>query len=366
MAEPAAKKIRTEGSPPNGGSATTIVSTPVSTPAIPSTPTPIALSDLEWSPEGDRAGRFPTKKVVGILESPLRGGMFVNHQLPCGLSRSTTLSFCFTYEGKNFGLTAGHLADVGDTICAFVSGVPNDAQFYEHARIGEVVSKSLTTDSLVFEIDEGVDVEPLKLAKKSGLGDNEIVLPVPGEYTPPLNGKVLIGYGAQRRGAHGIVRTPNLGVQIGEYAYAGDIGIASEDVSKGLTDPGDCGTIFVDQSSHLYYFHQALVTREQGILKESFGVPLAKILACHTQLGGTVDQVRTGQATRQDSPLPLQPFKHGDSADKPGESVRYDMKEDFKTRVVEYPAKKAAAPAVSRSDIATSSNITLVAYPKTK
>lgn len=101
-------------------------------------------------------GRFPTKKVVGTIDSPLRGGMFVNFQLPRGRSRSTTLSFFFTYEGKHFGLTAGHLADVGDTICAFVSGFPNDALFYEHARIGVVVSKSLTTDSLVFEIDEGL------------------------------------------------------------------------------------------------------------------------------------------------------------------------------------------------------------------
>mmetsp|Transcript_20119 Transcript_20119/g.37614 ORF Transcript_20119/g.37614 Transcript_20119/m.37614 type:complete len:131 (-) Transcript_20119:1404-1796(-) len=76
----------------------------------------------------------------------------------------------------------------------------DDAESYEMIEIGEVVSKNVETDSLIFEITNPYmigKVDPLKLLPLSGLADHALRLPEPSAnpLPPPKNTKNVL-YGA--------------------------------------------------------------------------------------------------------------------------------------------------------------------------
>jgi hypothetical protein len=83
---------------------------------------------------------------------------------------------------------------------------------YELSEIGTVVLVSTKTDSLVFSINDTTQVDLYQLVAPSGLA-GKLKLPKPNANpTPAQLDTILVGYGAQRRGAFGKVYTPSLTV----------------------------------------------------------------------------------------------------------------------------------------------------------
>ena len=256
-----------------------------------------------------RRGRVK-KKIRGFSDGPLRGGEFVaNVNKNFG-----TLSFCFAKmesddSGKEVipwcGVTAGHLAEKGDSI--YVSTGAMDAQGNPVlCNAGQVVSKSAATDSLIFSIknDDRIKVMEMLLAENSGLGDDAFNLP--DDEGILENGALLIGFGAQRRGAVGKVSTPCLANR-GTSALAGDIGITDRDGTSRLTDDGDCGAIFICENGNGWYMHHVLRTYVNGRY-ESFGFPLKSIFKAHSLLGGA-DEAATTRESHQSNPGKIDYFE---------------------------------------------------------
>ena len=251
-----------------------------------------------WSPESFRLNRRD-KKVTSLQDSNLRGGNFV---LDCD-GRATTLSFAFEKDGALYGLTAGHLADVGDSIFVFLlsSMTPNDfdnGESYEIMEVGEVISKNVETDSLIFEITHPYmngKVDPLKLLPGFGLADRALRLPVPdANPVPPLMGTKVVLYDAMRRGEAGSVAIPR-NQSAGTVSKKGDIGISSveNDGSRPLTSDGDCGTLYVTEDGLGLAMHHCLRGNEAPYV--SLGIPLASILARHSLFGGEPEVVAESQ-----------------------------------------------------------------------
>ena len=248
----------------------------------------------KWST--GREERFPTKKIEfppGEDQPILRGGDFVLNEMGCAAS----ISFCFMYQGERYGLTVGHLANMGESVFCFAETnkqpkpLPKDSdeepgEIHLMYELGPVVSKSIATDSLVFKITSAfvATAESYTLSLKSGL-DRPLNLPDPAQDPPrPLAGDALVGFGAQRRGAHGFVRSPSETTNK-LYSKIGNIGfVHSDGDDKTATDPGDCGTIFVGLDTVPFCFHHCADTEPPYI---SYGFPLAQVMASHTQLGGT-------------------------------------------------------------------------------
>lgn len=256
----------------------------------------IAAIEKLWTP--NRSERIVTreKKVRSAAAGPLQGGDWILNEN----GDAATLSFCFEYQDQYYGLSVGHLADIGESIFCFAEDemedhpVPDGDVFrgksYPMWEIGTVVSKSLATDSLVFEINFNVSVEiaePKTLAAASGL-DRPMDLPDPTVNTPrPEKKSLLIGFGAQRRGAVGKVAIPSLKMN-GQYSRPGNIAlIHRDDPQIQITDAGDCGTIFVGLDGTPFYFHHCA---NEHFPKYSYGFPLAQVMSCHTELGGTAEQ----------------------------------------------------------------------------
>lgn len=249
------------------------------------------------------------KKVRSAAAGPVQGGDWILNEK----GDAATLSFCFEYENQYYGLSVGHLADIGESIFCFAEDEMEDHPVREGAggfrgksypmwEIGTVVSKSLATDSLVFEIDYNVSVEiaePKTLAAASGL-DSPIDLPDPTANTPrPEKKSLMIGFGAQRRGAVGKVAIPSLKTN-GQYSRVGNIAlIHRDDPNVQITDAGDCGTIFVGPDGNPCYFHHSA---NENAPKYSYGFPLAQVMSCHTELGGTGEQQQQEQTRQLSSP----------------------------------------------------------------
>jgi hypothetical protein len=220
--------------------------------ATPTTPQKINVQETQqlWTPNRNQRFQHGDQKDRSQNDGPFRGGDFVLD----GNGKATTLSFCFEHEEDIFGLTVGHLASgVGDSIFIFSesdpipdptrAGEPHSMSYYMF-KVGVVVSVSPETDSLVFSIGDHINVECLKLAPGAGIGVKDLVLPVPNnQSTPPPLATDLVGFGAQRRGAHGKVVSSSE-TEDGMYSRIGTIGIASADGE--LTDGGDCGTLFLN------------------------------------------------------------------------------------------------------------------------
>lgn len=251
-----------------------------------------------WSPQ--RASRVGIK-VRSLQDGNLCGGDFV---LDTDGS-ACTISFLFEKDGKVCGLTAGHLADVGDNLEIFAESQADEEGNYPTIDIGQVVSKDVQTDSLIFQIHHPhvlQRVDLLMVSPKSGLS-SILRLPEPdANPTPPQEGTEVVVYGAKRRGANGVVVIGSSEFK-GKISKKGDIGISSnadsgESVSYGntsLTDGGDCGALYlVTTSGSPIAMHHCLQNPqdEGGKITDktkgyiSFGIPLAKILSKHTLLGG--------------------------------------------------------------------------------
>jgi hypothetical protein len=260
----------------------------------------VASTESVFTPA--RKGRVK-KRIRGLSDGPLRGGEFV-----ANVDKNfCTLSFCFAKtesddSGKEvttwYGVTAGHLAEKGDSIYV-CTGVLNAQGNPILCKAGQVVSKSAATDSLIFSIkkDDRIEVMDMLLAENSGLRNDAFNLPDEGGILE--NGVLLIGFGAQRRGAVGKVSTPCLAHK-GTSALAGDIGITDRDGTSQLTDDGDCGAIFICESGDGWYMHHVLRTYGDG-RNESFGVPLKSIFKAHSLLGGA-DEAATTKESHQSSP----------------------------------------------------------------
>jgi hypothetical protein len=251
----------------------------------------------KWSP--DRVNAL----VTSLEDGNIRGGYWVLNQNGEG----ATIAFCFkNSDGGIFGLTVGHLfQSVGDSVFVFLHKHPTpapvhgyvrscaawDEMDYEMIEVGEVVSLDTETDSAVFEIARiNGRVDLLKLLPRSGLGDHDLALPRPClNPLPPVKSVVCVVYGAVTRGNVCIVSTPSLAKEDAQdEAVEGDIGFELQSGCTAFaTDDGDCGALYLDvnDSSPLAMHHAFVRYRWPGYEKpaeyESFGVPLARIMAKH-------------------------------------------------------------------------------------
>ncbi|CAB9531783.1 expressed unknown protein (Partial), partial [Seminavis robusta] len=206
-----------------------------------------ALEEV-WSPDRETRVTAGLEKVNGAADTYLRGGDWVLNQDGGGC----TLSFVIKSGDRLYGLTVGHLANVGDPIFVFAEAdteqnplpcgeEPGSAGYsYPMFEVGTVVSKSLATDSLIFEIatDESSIVEieePLLLVPELML-EGHLVLPNPAVApTRPAVGDTLVGFGVQRRGAIAKVSNPSE-VRNGTFSRIGNIAIVHpQDPAKALT-----------------------------------------------------------------------------------------------------------------------------------
>jgi len=178
----------------------------------------------------------------------LRGGDYILNSN----FEAVTLSFCFYKDGKKYGLTVAHLCrSVGDPVYAFGSDTRHPDGSYDVVHLGSVVSMDAKTDSLVFEIRDNILIDSYCLSPEAGL-QGALVIPDWNSLPPLEDGTTLGGFGAQRRGAVGVV--------IGTWKESthrnnlpildGDIMMVSESPGAGdkqLSDSGDCGNLFLDE-----------------------------------------------------------------------------------------------------------------------
>jgi hypothetical protein len=192
-----------------------------------------------WSPQ--RASRVGIK-VRSLEDGNLRGGDFVLDTE----GKACTISFLFERESKIYGLTAGHLADIGDQLEIFAESQADEDSNYPTLDIGPVVSKDAETDSLIFQIRHLhvlARVDLLTVSPKSGL-NSTLLLPKPDTNpTPPQEATDVVIYGAKRRGANGVVAIGSSDFK-GKVSKKGDIRYQNpvwESISYGtdsLTDGG--------------------------------------------------------------------------------------------------------------------------------
>ncbi|CAB9500810.1 hypothetical protein SEMRO_93_G048230.1 [Seminavis robusta] len=288
---------------------------------------PDTVLDLEalketWSPGRERRHQLVTMKIEGpaalastgavkdtimpARAGPLRGGDWILNKD----GGAATISFFFLHNGETYGITVGHLVEkVGDPVFCFseATKLPNplpqdsevsegheiDESYFMH-EIGTVVSLSRSTDSLVFDLNGMVAVsEPLKMAPGSGimgklkLPDVRQVMPPP----PPLRGTSLVGFGAQRRGAHAKVRIPSATVDC-DHSRKGNIGIIdADDVGKKVTNAGDCGSIFASLDGTAQYLHHCGGSDDNEPPLLSYGYPVWEVLKSHKHLGGEGEDI---------------------------------------------------------------------------
>jgi len=254
-----------------------------------------------WSPDRDQREMKGEMKVENT--KPLRGGQFVCNEK----GDAMTLSFCFqAVDGRWFGLTAAHLVHaVGDEVFGF-TGEQTAGGVYRTKVIGHVHEISSGTDSMLFAVKQEVECIGLLLAPHAGLGEKPVTLPTPSSRPASRSSAAsgstettvitsslaqeqkLVGFGARRRGAFGVVSTPSYPNCDGRRLMQGDIGITHKDgASKKLSDGGDCGTIFIDEYGNAVSMHHVLRKRTGGVpVYESFGVPMQRIVDAHPLLGG--------------------------------------------------------------------------------
>ncbi|CAB9524891.1 expressed unknown protein [Seminavis robusta] len=184
----------------------------------------------------DTTARVGLKKVRSLQDGNLCGGDFV---LDTDGS-ACTISFLFEKDGKICGLTAGHLADVGDNLEIFAESQADE----EDSSSSCFATGGQRVDLLM--------VSPMHMSGLSTI----LRLPEPdANPTPPQEGIEVVVCGAKRRGANGVVA---IGSSVkGKMSKKGDIGISSnadsgESVSYGstsLTYGVDCGALYLVTTS---------------------------------------------------------------------------------------------------------------------
>ena len=244
------------------------------------------------------------KKVTSLADGNLRGGNFV---LDCD-GKAATLAFAFEKDGGIYSLTAGHLADIGDAIFVFLisTKTPNDfddSESYEMIEVGEVVSKNIDTDSLIFRIENPYlngKVDLLKLVPEAGLADSALQLPEPdANPVPPRMDTKVVVYGAMRRGEAGHVVVASK-PYAGMVSKKGDVGISSVgDGVRPFTSGGDCGSLYVTEDGLAIAMHHCLRGTEAPYT--SFGIPLAAIFTKHSLLGGEQEAIIAESQQRSES-----------------------------------------------------------------
>jgi len=262
---------------------------------------------------------------------------------------AATISFIFHFKGRAYGLSVGHLvSSIGDPVFCFSDTTkirnlslprnPEDNQSSESHfihEIGTVVSLSHKTDSMVFELNGRVATgPPLMLHPKSGVA-GALKLPDVGLDMPPpplLEGTPLVGFGAQRRGAHGLVEVPSAALDC-DYSKKGNIGMKHPDnVRSKVTDVGDCGTIFVSLDGVARYFHHCGDDPEfvsPPFL--SYGYPIWDIMKSHAHLGGQSEEIL--EEGEEEKTL-LQ-----ENSNVAGQGPKKMLKQ-FRTKIVDIPPRR--------------------------
>lgn len=159
-----------------------------------------------------------------------------------------------------------------------------------------VVSMDANTDSMVFKLNDEVRIDSLCLPPEAGL---QGPLEIPHwDSLPPLQlGTTLVGFGAERRGAVGVV--------VGTWKESingkklpildGDLFMVSgppDSGDKPLTHDGDCGTLFLDEKGIPWCMHHV----QMG--NKSFGVPLRAVMESHSRFfDGLVPYLGTAHQT---------------------------------------------------------------------
>ena len=123
-----------------------------------------------------------------------------------------------------------------------------------------------------------------------------------------IMGQKLMCYGAlaKRRVAIGAVST--LSAQERHGILQGDIGIIGAEPNKALTESGDSSAIWVDFAGMAVCMHHVLMTTfDEGdnnlvISRESYGVPMQRIVDAHASLGG--QSTMAAQGVRVESYAP--------------------------------------------------------------
>lgn len=219
-------------------------------------------------------------------------------------SVGVTLSFVFKKDRKFYVLTVAHIFKVlGDSVYSFIkddvrTGDDGGEEEFDHRNpksslgiyeIGKMVSLSTSTDSVVFEFNDDIEVRP-PLTVKVAAGSTRVIRLPKAESDvmgppPPAVGKTLVGFGARRRGFHAVVAIPSTTEAHGTASVRrGSICVACPDNEQRITYDGDCGTIFMDLECNGVYFHHDGTQSEPW---KSFGAPLWDIMLKHSQLGGT-------------------------------------------------------------------------------
>lgn len=315
----------------------------------------------QWTPDYASRATMGVKKVRSAKDGPFMGGDWVlNSQ-----GQGATLSFCFLNPGATecFGLTVGHLADgVGEPIFRFAESKPipvpddSDKDVYFTFEVGTVTSISDETDSLVFKMHLERDechCHPnlIALSSQSHITlDQHLV----SSIQTPKEGTMVVGFGAQRRGAFCMVMDPSKSSS-GKHSLKGDIGLQNIEVpSEAVTDGGDCGAIFCSVYGMApLYFHHVLTCLSEGTMV-SYGVPLLKILEAHEETRHLVPTWLSGDQGHEPQKKKAKTF--GSPLGEPlGEaSERVDLHQ-FHTKVVDAPTRadvlKVCETNHSRTDV---------------
>ncbi|CAB9531230.1 expressed unknown protein [Seminavis robusta] len=252
----------------------------------------------------------PNRLEKGIIKIKKPGPSLCGDDWVCNSNGDgATLSFVFWKHGKYYGLTVGHLFKaIGDTVLSFIKppvDVGGDEEKKESEEekepkeekepvslpvyvIGKVVSWSQSTDSVVFQFVDDIEVEPYKVKEAAGLTRDIHLPPLESVATgppPPLAAKTLVGFGARRRGFHAKVAIPSMNrAKVGQTEVPDGVCITNAESRDRITYHGDCGTIFIDLDCNGIYFHHA---GTQGEPWKSYGHPLWDVMRKHPQLGGT-------------------------------------------------------------------------------
>lgn len=220
---------------------------------------------------------------------------------------AATAGLFYENNGKNYGITVAHLADivdvygniqrlgdVGDSISAFDSDEPDENGIYNRVEIGKIVSIDRDTDSMIFEVLPRFKISPLVVTIGSGGAGRYVTLPRDTISIPVDKSKLnstpytdVCSYGAQRRGAMGrVVSQVNAG-QLNDESkniiLEEDLCIQSIDDRnvlgrKALTDDGDCGMLNVDENVKVWSMHHAIGYSARTREYTSYSVPFHKIL----------------------------------------------------------------------------------------
>ena len=294
-----------------------------SLPPTPATPAFNIVSITEkWSPESDRDS--PEREVCPKFlpydgeANPLCGGDFVFTVVAATSTEpesieAATIAFLFCHGGKNYGMTVGHLkpsTGIDSTLFAFATGKAMAV------KIGHVVQFSLSTDSLIFQLEDGIkaDLYKVRLADDTkhviDLSRAEVALN--NLLAQRSNRDSLLV--AQRRGTEGVFSS--VWTTGGDQnIYEKDLGMCwkgeaagdgSDHCSKQISKEGDCGMIIFDRNGDPLAMHHAgfATTGAEPILYESFSVPLTRIIKAHQIFfpGVTVSENNDNLSIRQTSP----------------------------------------------------------------